>query len=55
MDFDEILADLDPTGTWESDGYGIDSNLVHCVTIEQDCPACPECGAVNPLRAAGLI
>jgi len=56
MDFEEILADLDPTGEWSTDGFGLDSCLEHCGTlIEQDCPRCPECGAANPLRAAGLI
>ena len=56
MNFDDMLAELDPTGEWESDGFGLDSNLIHCgVMVEQDCPACPECGAANPLRAAGLI
>jgi len=55
MDIDELLAELDPTGEWETDGYGLDSNLVHCTTVEMDAPHCPECGAVNPLRAAGVI
>lgn len=52
---DDILAELDPSGEWETDGMGLDSLLIHCTTVEQDCPRCPECGAVNPLRAAGLI
>jgi hypothetical protein len=54
MDFDELLESLDPTGEWESDGFGIDSCLSHCGSlIEQDAPGCPECGAPNPL--GGLI
>jgi hypothetical protein len=56
FDMDEILAELDPSGEWGTDGFGIDSCLEHCgVLIEQDCPACPECGAANPMRKAGLI
>jgi len=56
MDFNEILASIDPTGTWGTDGFGIDSCLEHCgELIEQDCPKCCICGAPNPLMAAGLI
>lgn len=56
MDFEDILAELDPTGEWETDGFGLDSNLIHCgVMIEQDALACVECGAINPLVANGLI
>lgn len=55
MELEEILASIDPTGEWSTDGYGIDSNLVHCVMIEQDCPRCPECGEPNPLMAYGII
>jgi hypothetical protein len=48
--FEEVLAELDPTGKWETDGFGLDSNLRHCESlIEQDAKACPECGAANPL------
>lgn len=53
---DDLLAEIDPTGTWGTDGFGIDSCLEHCGTlIEQDCPSCPECGAPNPMRKHGLI
>jgi hypothetical protein len=56
--FEEILAELDPDGEWETDGFGMDSNLVHseCGTmIEQDAKECPVCHVLNPIRAAGLI
>lgn len=56
MDFDELLEAIDPTGKWGTDGFGIDSNLIHCgEMIEQDCPACCVCGAPNPLVQAGMI
>jgi hypothetical protein len=56
IDFEELLAELDPDGEWGSDGFGLDSCLEHCgVLIEQDCPGCAVCGQPNPLRAAGLI
>ena len=52
---DEFL----PGTGWSTDGYGdYDSCLVHdeCgTTIEIDADRCPECGAANPVRAAGLI
>ncbi len=52
---DEVLEYLG-ADDWETDGFGLDSNLIHCDSmIEQDCPRCPECGAPNPLMAAGLI
>lgn len=38
------VSELDSSGEWSTDGYGIDSCLVHCATIEQDCPCCPDCG-----------
>jgi hypothetical protein len=53
--FEAVLADCDPSGEWSTDGFGIDSCLIHCTTIEQDCERCPVCGAENPLTKAGLI
>lgn len=53
-DLDEILEDLDPSGEWSTDGFGLDSCLIHCDLIEMDADAC-FCGAPNPLREAGLI
>lgn len=56
LDFDEILANLPGGEAWSTDGYGLDSLLIHdaCGTlIEQDCRACPECGTLNPV--AGLL
>jgi hypothetical protein len=50
MDFDELLSELDPTGEWSTDGYGLDCCLIHCTMVEQDAKCCPECGAPNPLR-----
>jgi hypothetical protein len=53
-DYGEILESLLPEG-WETDGYGIDSNLIcpHGHMIEQD-GKCPD-GCVSPLRLMGLI
>lgn len=55
---DEFLNELLEGSGFTTDGYGIDSCLV-CeedgTLIEQDCPACPDCGARNPLIALGLI
>lgn len=51
----DMWADLLPEG-WETDGYGIDANLIcaeHGHMIEQD-GVCPD-GCVSPLRTAGLI
>lgn len=40
---------------WETDGYGLDANLIcpHGDMIEQD-GVCPQ-GCVSPLRELGLI
>lgn len=53
-DFEDMMQSLMPPG-WETDGYGIDSNLIcpHGHMIEQD-GICPE-GCVSPLREMGLI
>jgi hypothetical protein len=51
---DDLIDELLPEG-WETDGYGLDSNLIcpHGHMIEQD-GACFE-GCVSPLRTMGLI
>jgi hypothetical protein len=50
---EEILAEIAPD--WETDGYGLDSNLIcPCgYTIEQD-GQCPE-GCISPLITMGMI
>lgn len=52
--YDDMIQDLLPEG-WETDGFGLDSNLIcpHGHMIEQD-GECPE-GCVSPLRLMGLI
>jgi hypothetical protein len=58
--FEDIVAHvlLDSGFESDTDTYGLDFLLI-CeldgTTIEQDCPACPECGRPNPLIAQGLI
>lgn len=51
---DDFLKELLPAD-WETDGFGIDSNLIcpHGDMIEQD----GECsqGCISPLREMGLI
>lgn len=52
IDLEEVLEAVDPTGEWEGD----EDVLRHCGgPLEHDVPHCPECGAPNPLREAGLI
>ncbi len=60
MDLEEILESLGAEG-WETDGFGIDSNLIcpngHMIEQDGHCPKSemqPGCGP-SPLRAAGLI
>jgi len=52
--YDDILNEILPEG-WETDGYGIDSNLIcpHGHIIELD-GRCPE-GCVSPLVKWGMI
>jgi hypothetical protein len=54
MDLDEILMDMG-YDDWETDGFGLDSNLIapDGCTIEQD-GQCPH-GYVSPLRELGMI
>jgi hypothetical protein len=53
---DEFWAELLPDG-WDTDGYGIDSNLIcpHGNVLEQDCRGAGTCGCVSPLVEMGLI
>ena len=55
---DDFLDEFLEGSGFSTDGFGLDSILI-CdedgSRIEQDCAKCPECGAVNPLRAMGLI
>ena len=58
IDLEEILEDIDPSGEWEvyDPHMGMDALLSHCGgPLETDIAHCPECGALNPLREAGLI
>ena len=50
---EELLDILEERG-WDAEDTSV---LISCCgdSVEHDCPACPTCGAPNPLFALGLI